>query len=54
VRFAIEKRHALDALGVGDLAGVARGKHRVLVIAASGRSLHQRTNVDGSGSHAAI
>jgi HNH endonuclease len=42
-RFGIEKTHALDALCVGDLAGVKPGKLKTLVIKASGRGQHCRT-----------
>jgi hypothetical protein len=48
-RFGIEKEHCLDALCVGDLAGVGRLPSRILVIHARGRGSYQRTNVDGSG-----
>src|SRR5713101_4562185 len=43
-RFGIEKTHALDALCVGDLAGVRPGKLKTLVIRANGRGDHCRTN----------
>jgi hypothetical protein len=42
-RFGIEKTHALDALCVGDLAGVKPEKLKTLVIKASGRGQHCRT-----------
>lgn len=48
-RFQIEKTHAHDALCVGDLAGVARGRGLTLSIEATGRGSHCRTNVDSSG-----
>jgi len=48
-RFGIEKEHYLDALCVGDLAGVQLPTHRVLLIRARGRGSYQRTNVNGSG-----
>jgi 5-methylcytosine-specific restriction endonuclease McrA len=48
-RFGIAKEHYLDALCVGDCAGVQRPAQRVLVINARGRGRYQRTNVDGSG-----
>jgi 5-methylcytosine-specific restriction endonuclease McrA len=48
-RFGVEKDHCLDALCVGDLAGVACPTPHVLVIRALGRGSYQRTNVDGSG-----
>jgi len=43
-RFAVEKTHALDALCVGDLAGVKPGRLKTLAIKASGRGDHCRTN----------
>ena len=43
-RFGVEKSHALDALCVGDLAGVRPGKLRTLAIKATGRGEHCRTN----------
>jgi hypothetical protein len=48
-RFGIEKTHALDALCVGELAGVRVLPTRTLAIRAQGRGSYQRTNVDGSG-----
>ncbi len=48
-RFGIGKAHTLDALCVGNLAGVDRGRQRTLSIAALGRGRYQRTLVDGSG-----
>lgn len=43
-RFGVEKTHALDALCVGDLAGVRPGKLKTLAITATGRGEHCRTN----------
>jgi len=43
-RFAVEKSHALDALCVGELAGVRPGQLKTLVITARGRGEHCRTN----------
>jgi hypothetical protein len=43
-RFAVEKTHALDALCVGELAGVQRGRLKTLTIRATGRGQHCRTN----------
>jgi len=43
-RFAVEKTHALDALCVGDVAGVRPGTLKTLTIKASGRGDHCRTN----------
>jgi 5-methylcytosine-specific restriction endonuclease McrA len=48
-RFGIEKTHALDALSVGSLAGVDKGRQCTLEITAFGRGRYQRTLVDGSG-----
>ena len=48
-RFGLGKSHCLDALCVGELARVSRGKLRVLHISATGRGSHCRTNVDASG-----
>jgi 5-methylcytosine-specific restriction endonuclease McrA len=48
-RFGIEKAHCLDALCVGDVAGVRVRASRTLVITAQGRGSYQRTNVDASG-----
>jgi 5-methylcytosine-specific restriction endonuclease McrA len=48
-RFDISKTHALDALCVGDLAGVDVGRLKTLVIAATGRGRYCRTNVDKYG-----
>ena len=43
-RFGVGKTHALDALCVGDLAGVGPGTLKTLAIKASGRGDHCRTN----------
>jgi hypothetical protein len=43
-QFGVEKTHALDALCVGDLAGVRPGKLKTLAIKATGRGDHCRTN----------
>ena len=48
-RCGLPKTHALDALCVGDLAGVDAGRGRTLRIMAQGRGSYQRTNVDESG-----
>lgn len=48
-RFGLPKTHALDALCVGDLAGVAAGRLKTLAITATGRGRYGRTNVDESG-----
>ena len=48
-RFGIEKAHCLDALCVGDVAGVRVPTSRTLSISAQGRGSYQRTNVDASG-----
>ena len=48
-RFGIPKTHALDALCVGEVAGVQPGHHRTLVISAKGRGQYRRTNVDAHG-----
>ena len=48
-RFGLPKTHALDALCVGDLAGVQTGCGRTLLIEAVGRGQYQRTNVDAAG-----
>ena len=45
----IEKDHCLDALCVGELAGVELPAFCVLIIRAQGRGCHQRTNVDAAG-----
>jgi 5-methylcytosine-specific restriction endonuclease McrA len=48
-RFGIEKEHCLDALCVGELAGVVAGSRKVLLIKASGRGSYQRSRVNASG-----
>jgi len=48
-RFGIAKAHCLDALCVGSLVGVEKGRHRTLQITATGRGQYRRTNVDESG-----
>ena len=48
-RFHFPKDHALDALCVGEVAGVSAGRWRTLRISATGRGSSQRTNVDASG-----
>ena len=48
-RFGVQKAHCLDALCVGELAGVGLPALRPLVITARGRGRYQRTNVDASG-----
>jgi 5-methylcytosine-specific restriction endonuclease McrA len=48
-RCGIEKTHALDALCVGEVAGVQAGHHRTLLITAKGRGQYRRTNVDAHG-----
>ncbi len=48
-RFGMPKSHACDALCVGQIVGVHRGRGRTLLIAATGRGTYCRTNVDASG-----
>jgi 5-methylcytosine-specific restriction endonuclease McrA len=48
-RFGVQKAHCLDALCIGELAGVGLPVLRPLVITARGRGRYQRTNVDASG-----
>ncbi|MGH2496545.1 MAG: RNA-guided endonuclease IscB [Ktedonobacteraceae bacterium] len=48
-QFGMPKAHALDALCVGQIAGIQRGQQRTLVIAGTGRGMYCRTNVDASG-----
>lgn len=48
-RFGMEKTHCLDALCVGELAGVQAGKLKRVSIKAQGRGSYQRTNVTHSG-----
>jgi 5-methylcytosine-specific restriction endonuclease McrA len=45
----LPKDHALDALCIGDLAGVTTGTWRTLVITAKGRGAYRRTNVNDAG-----
>jgi 5-methylcytosine-specific restriction endonuclease McrA len=49
VRLGLPKTHALDALGVGAIAGVSGWRVPVLGITACGRGLRQRTLVDAFG-----
>jgi 5-methylcytosine-specific restriction endonuclease McrA len=48
-RFGIEKAHCLDALCVGEVAGVQVPVSPTLSITAQGRGSYQRTNVDEAG-----
>lgn len=48
-RFCLPKTHALDALCIGDLAGVDAGRLKTVVITAMGRGRYCRTNVDECG-----
>jgi 5-methylcytosine-specific restriction endonuclease McrA len=48
-RFGVRKEHALDALCVGNLAGVQLPPMRILQMTALGRGRYSRTLVDGSG-----
>ena len=48
-RFGVEKTHALDALCVGELAGVTTGRLKTLRVTAMGRGDHCRTNWDKHG-----
>ena len=48
-RFGLPKTHALDALCVGDLAGVDAGRLKTTVITAVGRGRYGRTNSDKCG-----
>jgi len=48
-RFGVVKTHALDALCVGELAGVEAGSLRTLRVSAQGRGRYGRTLVDDSG-----
>ncbi len=48
-RFGIEKAHSLDALYVGEVAGVQVPVSRTLSITAQGRGSYQRTNVNETG-----
>src|SRR6202043_1900076 len=47
--FGVSKDHALDALCVGDIAGVRRGTMRTVNVRALGRGRYGRTQVVGSG-----
>jgi len=48
-RFGIAKAHCLDALCVGEVAGVRMPSSQTLSITAQGRGNYRRTNVDESG-----
>ncbi len=48
-RFGVVKMHALDALCVGELAGVEAGSLRTLRVSALGRGRYGRTLVNASG-----
>lgn len=48
-RFGISKAHCLDALCVGELAGVQPGTGILLLIQACGRGSYQRSRVNASG-----
>jgi 5-methylcytosine-specific restriction endonuclease McrA len=48
-RFGLSKTHALDALAVGQIAGASAGKLKTLVITATGRGQHCRTNFTKKG-----
>jgi hypothetical protein len=48
-RCGLPKDHALDALGVGEMASVDTETWRTLVITATGRGAYQRTNVNKAG-----
>ncbi len=48
-RFGLPKTHALDALCVGDLAGIDAGSLKTTVITAMGRGRYGRTNSDKCG-----
>lgn len=48
-RFGLEKAHALDALAVGQMAGVSMGRLTTLQIIATGRGQHCRTNFTKEG-----
>ena len=48
-RFGLGKTHALDALAVGQMAGVTVGKQKTLQIIATGRGQHCRTNFTKEG-----
>lgn len=48
-RFGLGKTHVLDALAVGQMAGVTVGKLKTLQIIATGRGQHCRTNFTKEG-----
>lgn len=48
-RFGLPKAHAVDALCVGEVAGVSGAHSPVLLIRATGRGQRQRTNTDAAG-----
>jgi hypothetical protein len=48
-RFNLEKTHALDALAAGQIAGASAGKLKTLLITATGRGQHCRTNFTKKG-----
>jgi hypothetical protein len=48
-RFGVQKTHALDALCVGELAGVQGRTRKTLTIRATGRGQHCRTNFTKHG-----
>jgi 5-methylcytosine-specific restriction endonuclease McrA len=48
-RFGLPKTHAVDALCVGEVAGVSGAAAPVLLIRATGRGQRQRTTVDAAG-----
>jgi 5-methylcytosine-specific restriction endonuclease McrA len=48
-RLGVPKMHALDALCVGEVAGVHDWRRPVLAITATGRGSHQRTQLDRHG-----
>lgn len=48
-RFGIPKTHCLDALCVGSLAEVEKGRHHAFQITAKGRGQYRRTNVNEYG-----
>jgi 5-methylcytosine-specific restriction endonuclease McrA len=48
-RLGLPKAHAIDALCVGDVAGVSGAHSPVLLIKATGRGQRQRTNTDAAG-----
>ena len=48
-RFCVPKTHSLDAICVGDIAGVVSYPDRVIVAKATGRGTYARTKPDSSG-----